>query len=278
MYRILIVEDDKVIAEQIGKYLGKWGYEVEAVKDFADVMGQFAAYEPQLVLLDIGLPFYNGYYWCGEIRKVSQVPIIFISSASDNMNVVMAVNMGGDDFVVKPFDLEILQVKIQALLRRAYAFTAPGTVLEYRGVLLNMTDMSLSCRKKTDGMPEDRDERQTDVREQGEGEMRLEEADGETQRDEAGTDKSGAGRESGGGRIELTKNEFRILQTLFEAAGGVVSRDMLMKRLWDDECFVDDNTLTVNINRLRKRLAEIGLGDLILTKKSVGYLLGETEA
>lgn len=231
MYKILIVEDDTVIAEQIGKYLEKWGYEVETVKDFADVTGQFAACGPQLVLMDIGLPFYNGYYWCGEIRKVSQVPIIFISSASDNMNVVMAVNMGGDDFVVKPFDLEILQAKIQALLRRAYAFTTPGTVLEYKGVLLSMTDMALSGRNKA----------------------------GESM------------------KIELTKNEFRILQTLFEAAGGVVSRDMLMKRLWDDECFVDDNTLTVNMNRLRKRLGEIGLSDLIQTKKGVGYLLGETE-
>lgn len=226
MYRIFVVEDDAVIAEQIGKYLEKWGYEVETVRDFTDVMGQFAACEPQLVLMDIGLPFYNGYYWCAEIRKVSQVPIIFISSASDNMNVVMAVNMGGDDFVVKPFDLEILQAKIQALLRRAYAFTSPGTMLEYRGVMLNMTDMSLSSCQNPQSC-----------------------------------------------RIELTKNEFRILQSLFEAAGGVVSRDMLMKRLWDDECFVDDNTLTVNMNRLRKRLAEIGLCDLIQTKKGVGYQL-----
>lgn len=229
MYRILVVEDDAVIAGQIGKYLAKWGYEVETVKDFADVMGQFAAYEPQLVLMDIGLPFYNGYYWCGEIRKISQVPIIFISSAADNMNVVMAVNMGGDDFVTKPFDLEILQAKVQALLRRAYAFTAPGTVLEYQGILLNMTDMSLSFRKKEESVC----------------------------------------------RIELTKNEFRILQTLFEAAGGIVSRDMLMKRLWDDECFVDDNTLTVNMNRLRRRLAEIGLCDFVQTKKGVGYFLGQ---
>ena len=229
MYRILVVEDDAVIAGQIGKYLEKWGYEVETVKDFADVMGQFAAYEPQLVLMDIGLPFYNGYYWCGEIRKISQVPIIFISSAADNMNVVMAVNMGGDDFVTKPFDLEILQAKVQALLRRAYAFTAPGTVLEYQGILLNMTDMSLSFRKKEESVC----------------------------------------------RIELTKNEFRILQTLFEAAGGIVNRDMLMKRLWDDECFVDDNTLTVNMNRLRRRLAEIGLCDFVQTKKGVGYFLGQ---
>lgn len=228
MYRILVVEDDAVIAGQIGKYLQKWGYEVEMVRDFADVIGQFATYGPQLVLMDIGLPFYNGYYWCSEIRKISQVPIIFISSASDNMNVVMAVNMGGDDFVTKPFDLEILQAKVQALLRRAYAFTTPGTVLEYRSVLLNMTDMSLSYHK-------------------------------------------------GDCRIELTKNEFRILQTLFEAAGGVVGRDLLMKRLWDDDCFVDDNTLTVNMNRLRRKLAEIGLSQLVQTKKGVGYFLGETD-
>ena len=231
MYRILVVEDDGIIAAQIAKYLTKWGYEVETVRDFADVMGQFAAYDPQLVLMDIGLPFYNGYYWCGEIRKVSQVPIIFISSASDNMNVVMAVNMGGDDFVTKPFDLEILQAKVQALLRRAYAFTAPGTVLEYRGVLLNMTDMSISFRKKEESVS----------------------------------------------RKKKKKNEFRILQTLFEAAGGIVSRDMLMKRLWDDECFVDDNTLTVNMNRLRKRLAEIGLSNLVQTKKGVGYFLVQAE-
>ncbi len=255
MYRILVVEDDAVISEQIGKYLEKWGYEVETVKDFADVMGQFAACEPQLVLMDIGLPFYNGYYWCGEIRKVSQVPIIFISSASDNMNVVMAVNMGGDDFVVKPFELEILQAKMQAVLRRAYAFTAPGTVLEYRGAMLNMTDMSLSYYKRAT-RPEQNEGGQTGAAVPG------------------GRD---AGQEKAASRIELTKNEFRILQTLFEAAGGVVSRDLLMKRLWDDECFVDDNTLTVNMNRLRKRLAEIGLSGLIGTKKGVGYFLGGTD-
>lgn len=256
MYRILVVEDDKVISEQIGKYLEKWGYEVETVKDFADVMGQFVACEPQLVLLDIGLPFYNGYYWCSEIRKVSQVPIIFISSASDNMNVVMAVNMGGDDFVVKPFDLEILQAKIQALLRRAYAFMTPGSVLEYQGVLLNMTDMSLSYQR----MPARPVQKEEGI---WSGRSGLKGQETEKGREDA--------------RIELTKNEFRILQTLFEAAGGVVSRDMLMKRLWDEECFVDDNTLTVNINRLRKRLSEIGLSELIQTKKGVGYLLGKAE-
>ncbi len=226
MYKILIVEDDSIIAGEISRYLKRWGYETETADDFGDVLGTFAQFAPQLVLMDIGLPFYNGYYWCGEIRKVSQVPIIFISSASDNMNVVMAINMGGDDFVVKPFDLEVLAAKIQAVLRRAYAFTGQTSVMEYKGILLNMTDMSLEFQGK---------------------------------------------------KTELSKNEFKILQVLFEKAGGTVSRENIMKKLWDDECFVDDNTLTVNINRLRKKLEGEGIRELIVTKKGVGYQLGGME-
>lgn len=222
MFRILIVEDDNIISEKIKGHLEKWGYEVESVKDFADVMQDFIRFDPQLVLMDIGLPFYNGYYWCGEIRKISRVPILFISSASDNMNIVMAINMGGDDFVTKPFDLEVLSAKIQAILRRAYSFQAQVSVLEYQGVILNLSDMTLLYE---------------------------------------------------GNRIELSKNEFRIMQILFENAGNTVSRDDMMKRLWDNECFVDDNTLTVNVNRLRKVLAEGGLRDFISTKKGVGYQL-----
>ncbi len=224
MYRILIVEDDSVISDKIKKYLEKWGYEVESVKDFANVLQCFSHFDPQLVLMDIGLPFYNGYYWCGEIRKLSQVPIIFISSASDNMNVVMAVNMGGDDFIVKPFDLEILAAKIQAILRRTYSFQNQFSILEYKNVILNLKDMSLLYEGK---------------------------------------------------KLELSKNEFRIMQILFENQGNVVTRENLMKRLWDNECFVDDNTLTVNMNRLRKRIEEAGLKDFILTKKKVGYQLDE---
>lgn len=223
MYKILIVEDDSTIAGEIGRHLEKWGYEVKAVTDFADVMGAFGKFGPQLVLMDIGLPFYNGYYWCGEIRKVSQVPVIFISSASDNMNVVMAINMGGDDFVTKPFDLEVLAAKVQAVLRRAYAFTGQTAVMEYKGILLNIGDMSLNFR---------------------------------------------------GEKIELSKNEFKILQILFENTSAVVSRENIMKKLWDDECFVDDNTLTVNINRLRKKLESRGIEELIVTKKGIGYCLG----
>lgn len=224
MFRILVVEDDKVIADKIEAHLERWGYQVECAADFANVLEHFHRFAPQLVLMDIGLPFYNGYYWCGELRKISQVPIIFISSASDNMNVVMAVNMGGDDFIVKPFDLEILSAKVQAMLRRAYSIKGQSSILEHNGVILNLGDMTL--------LHEDQ-------------------------------------------KLELTKNEFRIMQVLFENAGNVVSREIIMKRLWDNECFVDENTLTVNINRLRKRLEEAGLKDMILTRKGVGYQLDQ---
>lgn len=222
MYRILIVEDDPVIAGQVGAYLTKWGYGVKNVTDFSDVLSDVVSYEPHLVLVDIGLPFYNGYYWCGEIRKVSKVPVLFLSSASDNMNIIMAVNMGGDDFVAKPFDMEVLAAKIQAVLRRAYSFQEASSLLEHGGVILNMTDMSFLYK---------------------------------------------------GEKHELSKNEFRILQILFENAGNTVTREEIMRRLWDDECFVDDNTLTVNVNRLRKVLEGAGLEDFILTKKGVGYQL-----
>lgn len=194
---------------------------MECVTDFAEVLKHFVRFSPQLVLLDIGLPFYNGYYWCAEIRKISQVPILFLSSASDKMNIVMAMNMGGDDFIAKPFDLEVLLAKVQAVLRRAYAFLgANPSVMECKGAVLNLSDMSVNYQ---------------------------------------------------GQRLELSKNEFRILQLLYEHAGQTVSREQMMKRLWDEECFVDDNTLTVNINRLRRSLREIGLVDFIHTKKGVGY-------
>lgn len=223
MYRIQMVEDDNIIAEEVKKFLSKWGYEVECVTDFNDVLGHFTRFMPQLVLMDIGLPFYNGYFWCSEIRKISQVPIIFISSASDNMNVVMAVNMGGDDFLVKPFDLEVLAAKVQAILRRTYSFQNQTNLIEYQEIILNVLDMTLIYQEK---------------------------------------------------KLELTRNEFKIMQVLFENREAVVSREKIMKKLWDNDCFVDDNTLTVNMNRLRKRLEGIGIVDLILTKKGVGYQLG----
>lgn len=224
MYRILIVEDDTVISEQVSKYLSRWGYETACAEDFEDILPQFVSFDPQLVLLDIGLPFYNGYYWCGEIRKISQVPVVFVSSAADNMNIVMAMNMGRDDFIVKPFDLEVLLAKVQAILRRTYAFQNQSAVMEHRNVILNLADMSLLYQ---------------------------------------------------GVKLELSKNEFRILQLLYENAGKTVGRETIMKRLWDNECFVDDNTLTVNMNRLRRKLEEAGVRDFILTKKGVGYQLSD---
>ncbi len=224
MYKIFVIEDDCVISSEIQSHLQKWGYEVKVTDDFSDIMSQFSKYAPQLVLMDIVLPFYNGYYWCSEIRKVSKVPIIFLSSAGDNMNIVMAMNMGGDDFITKPFDLEVLSAKVQAMLRRSYAFQSQTSLLEHKGVILNISDASLWYQDK---------------------------------------------------KVELTKNEFKILQILFENMGNTVSREQIMKRLWDNECFVDDNTLTVNMTRMRKKLEEIGIVNLIQTKKGMGYKIGE---
>ena len=222
MYRILIVEDDEGIAQGVKKQVSGWGFEVCCVADFRNVLGEFTAFDPQLVLLDIGLPFYNGYHWCSEIRKISSVPIIFLSSASDNMNIVMAMNMGGDDFITKPYDSNVLIAKIQAILRRTYDFSAVPAMMRHRGAVLNMDDATLSY-------------------------------DGE--------------------KIDLTKNEYRILQALLEKKGKVVSRDSLMQKLWESDEFVDENTLTVNVTRLRKKLSAAGLDDFITTKVGMGYLI-----
>jgi two-component system, OmpR family, response regulator protein BraR/BceR len=222
MYKILIVEDDFVIAKTMMKQLTSWGYDVECAEDFKNVLAEFVSFAPQLVLLDISLPFFNGYHWCTEIRKVSKVPIIFISSASDNMNIVMAINMGGDDFIAKPFDLNVLTSKVQALLRRTYDFTGQTHLLEHKGSIFNTSDSTLTFNGK---------------------------------------------------KIELSKNDYKILHILLENKGKTVSRDTLMTRLWETDDFIDDNTLTVNINRLRKKLVDIGLDDFIKTKKGIGYLV-----
>lgn len=224
MYKILLVEDDEIISSELKKQLEKWGYEVSMITDFMDVMGIFNKEQPQLVLLDIGLPFYNGHYWCQQIRSVSKVPIIFLSSANDKMNIVMAMNMGGDDFVTKPFDSEVLLAKIGALIRRSYDFQVMTNLLQHRGIVLNLSDCSMTIENR---------------------------------------------------KIELTKNEFRILQLLFENKGKIVSREMIMKKLWDSDYFIDDNTLTVNMTRIRKKLESEGVKELILTKKGLGYILGE---
>ena len=222
MYRILIVEDDKGIAEAIQTQLLTWGLTAVCAADFRHIMTEFAGFDPHLVLLDISLPFYNGYYWCKQIRSVSRVPVIFLSSASDNMNIVMAMNMGADDFLAKPFDQSVLTAKIQALLRRTYDYGTGISVLEHRGALLNTGDQTLSY-----------------------GEV----------------------------KITLSKNEYRILSTLMEAKGRVVSREKLMERLWETDAFIDENTLTVNVNRLRKKLEAAGLADFIRTRFGVGYII-----
>jgi len=222
MYKILIVEDDSVIAKSIRNHIETWGCKAECVTDFENVLSTFVEYDPQLVLLDIALPFFNGYYWCSEIRKISKVPIIFISSASDSMNIVMAVNMGGDDFIAKPFDLDVLTAKVQAMLRRSYDFTGKTSLLEHRGAVLNTSDASLTYN---------------------------------------------------GTKIELTKNDYKILQTLMENKGQTVSRDTMMLKLWETDSFVDENTLSVNITRLRRKLEAAGLNDFITTKKGIGYLV-----
>ena len=222
MYKILIVEDDLIIAKTVKNHIRSWGFEAECVTDFKDVLASFVSYSPQLVLLDITLPFFNGYHWCSEIRKVSKVPIIFISSASDSMNIVMAMNMGGDDFIAKPFDLNVLTAKVQALLRRTYDFTGQTNLLEHKGSILNVSDATLNYHDR---------------------------------------------------KIELSKNENKILQILLENKGKAVSRDTIMTRLWETDSYIDDNTLTVNITRLRKKLQEAGLSDFITTKKGIGYMV-----
>lgn len=222
MYKILVVEDDEVIAGLVKKHLESWGYQVDCVDDFSHVRSIFVQKNPQLVLLDLKLPFYNGFHWCEEIRKISQVPILFLSSASDNMNMVMAMSRGADDFIPKPFDLEVLAAKVQAILRRTYAFGKSGDILEHGEVILDL----------------------------GKGVLIYREAS-----------------------VDLTRNELRILKILFEHAGKVVSRDAIMTMLWENDSFVDDNTLTVNMTRLRRKLESAGLKQFIVTKKGLGYLI-----
>lgn len=222
MYRIFLVEDDEMLCSLVKRHLESWGYEVTAAENFSDVMGEFVKTKPQLVLLDLKLPFFNGFHWCDEIRRVSQVPVIFLSSAADNMNMVMAMSRGADDFIAKPFHLEVLSAKVQAILRRAYSFGSGANLMEHGGAVLNLGSGTLSYQGKT---------------------------------------------------LDLTKNELRILNLLFSHAGQVVARDTIMQMLWENDDFVDDNTLTVNINRLRRKLESAGLEGMIVTKKGQGYMV-----
>ena len=222
MYKILLVEADEGIAKEIADYAAGWGLEVHIAKNFENIMAEFASVQPHLVLLDISLPYFDGYYWCSQIRNVSKLPIIFLSSASDNMNILMAMNMGADDFIAKPFDRNVLIAKLSAMLRRSYDFSASVSIIEHKGAMLNMSDNTLTYQGKN---------------------------------------------------IDLSKNEYKILLTLMENRGKVVSRESLMERLWESDSFVDENTLTVNVNRLRKKLDNAGLKDFIGTKFGVGYIV-----
>ena len=222
MYRIFLIEDDRALALEVKKQLEQYGNEARIVSDFRAVTEEFRAYEPHLVLMDIMLPYQNGYYWTAQLRKFTTVPIVFLSSAGDGMNLVMAVNMGGDDFIAKPVEPMVLNAKVQAVLRRTYEMNGAAHTLTFCGASLDLNDGSVSC---------------------------------------------------GGGRAELTKNEFRILRTLLENRGKIVSRDALMLRLWNDDCFVEENTLTVNVTRLRKKLETLGLTDVIVTKPGSGYVI-----
>ena len=225
-YRILIVEDDEIIAGAIAAKLQKYGLKTAIAEDFQRIDEEFLRYDPALLILDISLPFYNGYMWCEKIRQFSKVPVLYISSMSDNMNIIMAMNMGGDDYLAKPFDLDVLVAKVQALLRRAYDYKVNNEIIKVGDFILRIDDQSLIKGKQ---------------------------------------------------HIELTKNEFRILRTLFEAAGRLVSRDELMQKLWETNEFIDDNTLTVNIARLRKKLEDVGIYDFIITKKGQGYIIKDED-
>lgn len=224
MYRLFIVEDDRGIAEAIKSQAEKWELEVRCAQNFRNILSEFSEFDPHIILLDISLPFFNGYHWCTEIRNVSKVPIIFISSASDNMNIVMAMNLGADDFIAKPFDQSVLMAKTNALLRRTYDFSSSVSIFEHRNALLNTADNTLTYS---------------------------------------------------GEKIPLSKNEFRILYILMSNKGKVVSREKIMEQLWETDCFVDENTLSVNINRLRKKLCSFGLEDFITTKFGVGYIIAD---
>ncbi len=224
MFTIMIVEDDPTIARLLAEGLRKWGYRAFVCDDLGDVESVFRHSEPHLTLMDCTLPSFSGYYWCERIRRFSTAPIVFISSNTGSMDMVMAMSMGGDDFITKPFDMDVVVAKIGALLRRTYDFADAKAALVHRGATLDAGQSVLWYD---------------------------------------------------GHKLELTKNECRILLTLMEHKGAVVGRDTLMQRLWDSDCFIDDNTLTVNVARLRKKLDDLGLADFIATRKGQGYLLEE---
>ncbi|MGO4928479.1 response regulator transcription factor [Fundicoccus sp. Sow4_F4] len=223
MFKLMIVEDDLVIQDALKTELEKWGYQVHCVSQFHDVMADYLEFEPQLVILDVNLPAFNGYHWCQEIRKISQIPIVFITSRDETMDLVMAIQLGGDDYIQKPFQLSIVTAKVQALLRRTYDFNEPLQFMSVGQVVLRANESRLTVGEEA---------------------------------------------------VDLTRNELRIIEILFQHKGTFVTREAIMMHLWEDESFIDDNTLAVNITRLRKKFTEIGQTNMIKTKKGVGYGVG----
>ena len=222
MYRIFIVEDDRTLARSIARTLALRGYTPAVAEDLTDLLPQFRAFDPQLVILDLSLPYHNGYHWCRRLREVSDLPILFLSSAADSLNQVTAMDLGADDYIAKPFDAELLGARVQALLRRAYAYRRTPELTDCGGVPLDL----------------------------GAGVLRAD-----------------------AGPVELTRNELRILQALLERRGQVVRREDLMTALWATDCYIDENTLTVNVARLRKKLESAGVLGLIRTVKGEGYAI-----
>ncbi|MGO4369472.1 response regulator transcription factor [Paenibacillus sp. 2TAB19] len=222
MFRIMIIEDDDKIRSIVADALRKWQYEVIELTSFERIRDEFTATQPHLVLMDVNLPVYDGFYWCQQIRAVSKVPILFLSSRDQNMDVIMAINMGADDYVQKPFDLSVLVAKVSALLRRNYTYQDDSLQITHRQLVFHLSNSSVQFGAQT---------------------------------------------------AELSRNEFIILQTLMRNIGKIISRDDLMQVLWNDEQFIDDNTLTVNVNRLRRKIAALGADDFIATRKGMGYIV-----
>ncbi|MBE1447056.1 response regulator transcription factor [Paenibacillus sp. OAS669] len=227
MYRILIVEDDDKIASILQSYMERYGYSPQRATDFRDIKQQFMTHKPDLVLLDINLPHYDGFYWCRQIRTVSNVPIIFLSARVGEMDQVMAIENGGDDYITKPFHLDVVIAKVKSVLRRTYG--------EYAGAnpmprdTMNIAGLILDTSKNT--------------------------------------------MEWNGVKMDLSRNEFLLMNSLARHADRIVTRETLLEALWDDIDFVDDNTLTVNVTRVRKKLEELGIVKAIETVRGQGYRL-----
>ena len=221
---IFIIEDDQALSNEIKLALSKWGYSVGQVNDFENITNEVLDSNPKLILMDINLPSYDGFYWCSQIRNFMKVPIIFISSRDNDMDIIMSINMGGDDYITKPFSPQVLVAKIQAILRRTYSYNndLKSDVIKFKDITLNIVEGKLYFK---------------------------------------------------GENVDLTKNELKIINMLMSNQEQIVSREEIIEELWDTDEFISENTLTVNVNRLRKKLKSIGLEDVIETKKGQGYII-----